>query len=808
MTSFVVELRSAARSLAHAPAMVISAVLCLALGIGGTTAVASAINRALLQQLPVRGADHLVAVHRITPQSGPQGTWPESPANYADLARESRTVDSLAAITFGTALVDLGSETVQASELLVTGNLFPMLGARAEAGRLITPDDDRTDAPLVAVLSDEFWRAKFGADAGVIGRTVDMDGKPTTIVGVTPPKFRIPHGSRVLQGDVWIPIRLSPEQLAQRGNNMLLMLGRLAAGATAATAQAELRGLFARLINQYAQLRGENLRVAPLLAESAKSVRQPLLLLFGAVCMVLLIAATNVAALLLARGVHRQREMALRTALGASRRHVVRPALVESLLISVLGTAVGFALAIVGVRTIGTLAAARMPQLAGLSVDARVVAFGVAIALVVTILCGAAPAWRNTTVDPQDVLRGGRGGGGREQHRALGALVVAEIALSLVLLIGAGLMLEAFGGLLNKDLGFETAHVLTLNVTVASARYADNSSVRRFLEPALDAMRGVPGVQAAGAINLIPYVNWGWNSNIRYEGMPADDPTRLPLVEQRSVTPGFFAVTGQRLMAGRLLGPGDGDNPKAQPVVVVNEALAKRDFKSANPVGRRFYFTDSSMATIVGVVSDIRNVGPFADPAPEMYWSFLQFGSGSSAFPIMIRTRGTPTAVVGAVRQTIRAADATAAISDVATMPDVIAESLGQPRFYLIMLGAFAGVALALTLAGLYGVLSYAVAQRTRELGIRAALGSPPERLVRLVALDGVSLVVFGVIIGFAASLAVTRVMVSILYGVSPTDWTTWTLAAASLLVPTVLATVVPALRASRADPVIAMRVE
>jgi ABC-type antimicrobial peptide transport system permease subunit len=214
------------------------------------------------------------------------------------------------------------------------------------------------------------------------------------------------------------------------------------------------------------------------------------------------------------------------------------------------------------------------------------------------------------------------------------------------------------------------------------------------------------------------------------------------------------------------------------------------------------------MATIVGVVSDIRNVGPFADPAPEMYWSFLQFGSGSSAFPIMIRTRGTPTAVVGAVRQTIRAADATAAISDVATMPDVIAESLGQPRFYLIMLGAFAGVALALTLAGLYGVLSYAVAQRTRELGIRAALGSPPERLVRLVALDGVSLVVFGVIIGFAASLAVTRVMVSILYGVSPTDWTTWTLAAASLLVPTVLATVVPALRASRADPVIAMRVE
>ena len=809
MTFLGAELRTAARSLANAPAMVISAVLCLALGIGATTAVASAINRALLQQLPVRGADRLVAVHRVTPQSGPQGTWPESPANYADLARETRTVDSLAAITFGTALVDLGSETVQASELLVTGNLFPMLGARAEAGRLIAPDDDRADAPLVAVLSDEFWRAKFGADAGIVGRRLDVDGKPTTIIGVTPPKFRIPHGSRILQGDVWIPIRLSPNQLAQRGNNMLLMLGRLATGATSAAAEAELRAMFARLVDQYPQLRGENLRVAPLLAESAKSVRQPLLLLFGAVCMVLLIAATNVAALLLARGVHRQREMAVRTALGASRRHIVRPALVEALLISGLGAAVGLALAVVGVRTIGTLAAARMPQLAGLSVDARVVAFGVALALVVTIACGAAPAWRNTTVDPQDALRGGRGGGsGREQHRALRALVVAEIALSLVLLIGAGLMLKAFAGLLSKDPGFETAHVLTLDVTVASARYANNSSVRRFLEPAIDAMRGVPGVEAAGAINLIPYVNWGWNSNIRYEGMPADDPTRLPLVEQRAVTPGFFGVTGQRLMAGRLLGAGDGDDPKAPPVVVVNEALAKRDFNGASPVGRRFYFTDSSMATIVGVVSDIRNVGPFADPAPEMYWSFLQFGSGGSAFPIMIRTRGAPTAVVGGVRQVIRATDPTAAVSDVARMPDVIAQSLGQPRFYLTMLGAFAGAALALTLAGLYGVLSYAVAQRTRELGIRAALGSSPERLVRLVALDGVSLVVLGVVIGFVASLMATRVMVSILYGVSPTDWTTWALAAASLLVPTVLATVVPALRASRADPVIAMRVE
>lgn len=809
MISFAAELRAAARSLARTPGLAVSAILCLALGVGGTTAVASAISRALLQVLPVGDAARLVAVHRITPQSGPNGAWPESPANYAELARDSRTVDSLSAVTFGTALVSLGSETVQASELLVTGTLFPMLGARAQLGRFITPADDRTDAPLVAVLSDEFWRAKFQGDRSIIGRTVDIDGTPATIIGVTPPRFRIPHDSRMLSGDVWIPIRFSPDRLAQRGNNMLLMLGRLAPGATVASAQSELRGIFARLVAQYPQLRGENLRVAPLVAENAKSVREPLLLLFGAVCMVLLIAATNVAALLLARGVHQQREMAVRTALGASRWRVMRPALLSSLLIATLGTIVGFGLAMIGVRTIGALAAARMPQVAGLTVDARVIAFGIAVALIVSVVCGAAPAWRSTTIDPQDALRGGRGGGaGREQHRALRTLVIGEIALSLVLLIGAGLMIKAFSMLLAKDPGFETADVLTLEATVASARYPANSAVRRFLDPTLDAVRTVSGVVSAGSINLVPYVNWGWNGNIRYEGVPGDDPTRLPLVEQRSATPGFFAVTRQRLIAGRLLGPGDDDSPKAPPVVVVNQALAKRDFKGGNPVGRRFYISDTSFATIVGEVSDIRNVGPVADPAPEMYWNYLQSNSGDSKFPIVIRTRGNPTDVVADVRKAIRSVDPTAAVSNVATMTDVIAQSLGRPRFYVMMLGAFAAVALALTLAGLYGVLSYAVAQRTRELGIRAALGSSPERLVRLVALEGVSLVVLGVVFGLAASFALTRVMVSILYGVSPIDTTTWAVAAISLIVPTLLATVVPARRASRADPVIAMRVE
>ncbi|HKT10180.1 MAG TPA: ABC transporter permease, partial [Gemmatimonadaceae bacterium] len=690
--------------------MALSAILCLGLGIGGTTAVASAISRALIQPLPMRDADRLVAVHRITPQTGPMGTWPESPGNYADLARESRTVESLSAISSGSALVNLGSETVQASEHFVTGGLFPMLGSRAELGRLIGPADDRLDAPLVAVLSDEFWREKFRAAPSIVGRTVDIDGKPATIIGVLPPKYRIPHGSNMLESDVWMPMRFTPQQLAMRGNNYLLMLGRLTSGATPASAQAELRKLFAPLVAQYANLQDENVRVAPLVAESASVVKGPLLLLFGAVCMVLLIAATNVAALLLARGVHRQREMAVRTALGATRWHVMRPAIAESLVIGALGAALGFGLAAIGVRTIGRLAAAQMPQLAGLGVDWRVIAFGVAVAIAVSLACGAAPAWRNTTIDPQDALRGGRGGGsGREQHRALRALAVFEIALSLVLLIGAGLMLRAFAGLLRKDPGFETAHVLTLSATVSSARYPNGTAVRRFLEPALDAVREVPGVQSAGGINLLPYVNWGWNSNIRYEGASAADPTRWPLVEIRVATPDFFTVTGQRLLDGRLLRPNDDDGKTTPQVVVVNQALAKRDFRGQNPVGRRFYTGDTTFATIVGVVSDIRNVGPVSDPAPEMYYTYLQAATGDSRFPLMIRTRGDPKDVIAAVRRAIVGIDPTAAVSEIATMPEIISQSLGRPRFFMTMLGAFAGVALALTIAGLYGVLSYAV---------------------------------------------------------------------------------------------------
>jgi len=806
--STLTEIRNAARALSRAPTVTISAVLCLALGIGATTAISSAVSRALLRPLPLRDADRLVAVHRTTPQSGPQGTWPESAPNYIDLARNAKQVEQLSVITPATALINLTSEAVQVSQLYVSGGLFGMVGARAEAGRLIGVDDDRLDVPLTAVISDAFWRAKLGGDPSVVGRSLVIDGEPTTIVGILPPDFRLPHGGNLFTADVWMPVRFTPQNLAQRRSNYLFMLGRLAPGATVQSAEAEMRGLFANLTATYPELRGENLRVAPLQSENLASIRTPLLLLLGAVCMVLLIAATNVAALLLARGVQRRRETAVRAALGATRWDTMRPALIESFLITLAGVVLGIGLAAGGVKTIGSLAAARMPQLAGLGLDLRVLAFALVLAIVVAIVCGAVPAWRSGSVDPQDALRGGRGGGsGREHHRALEGLVVLEICLSLVLLIGAGLVLKGFAQLVRKDPGFDPTDILTLRVTASAARYPNGTSVKLMLDPSLAAIRAVPGVEDAASISLIPYVNWGNNSNVRYEGMPGDDPTRLPLVEERRVTPSFFSVTRQRLLSGRLLTDADDDRPQAPPVVVVNEALAKRDFHGKDPVGKRFYISDTSFATIVGVVSDIRNAGPIADPQPEMYWTYKQGGYGSS-FPLMIRVAGDPTSVVAGVRAALHGVDPSAAISSVHSMPEVIATSLGRPRFYFSLLGSFAAIAILLALAGLYGVLSYAVAQRTREIGIRAALGSPRSAILRLITGHGMRLVAGGIVLGLLAGAGLTRLMVFMLYGVSPLDAMTWIAAAVLMLAAGVAASVVPARRAARVDPLVAIQAD
>ena len=811
--SGLTELRGALRGLRRSPTIAVSAVVCIALGLGATAAISSAVDRALVQRLPFRDPERIVTVYRTTPHFD---TGPWAPLNSADLARLSRGIPQLSAIASNTALLSLPGDAVRVTTKRATGNLFPMLGVMALRGRLLLPeDDDRGRAP-VAVLSEELWRERFGGDPGIVGRTIRLDGSAHTVVGILPRRFGVPHGAQVARGQVWVPMRFADDETDQRRNNYLLVLGRLADGTSPSTAEAELVRLFDGIAEANPDLRGEGLRVLPLQAEGARAVRAPLLLLLAAAAIVLLIAATNVASLLLARGVQRGREVAIRTALGGTRAQVMRPAMLETLLLTALGLGLGILLAWAAVRSIGDMAAQRMPQLAGLAVNFRIVGFALGLAVLVALVAGAVPAWRGSAADPLDALRGGRGGGtGRAQHRLLGALVVAEVALSLVLLIGAGLVLRGFAGLLRQEPGFDAERILTLQATVSGDRYPAGAAVRRFLEPALAAVRRVPGVEEAAAISLLPYENWGWNFNIRYEGQSPADPTRLPLVEFRIVTPEFFRVTGQRLVDGRLLGPADGERPGAPVSVVANESLARRDFGGASPVGKRYYLDDTTFATIVGVVSDIRNVGPYDTPKPEVYHAFRESGDGWSSFPIMVRVRDggagnrlRPAAVAGAVSAAIRSVDPEGAVTSVRPMPEVIAESVGRPRFYLTLLGTFGAVALALAVAGIYGVLSYAVAQRTREFGIRTALGSTAHDILGLVTRQAMMLVGIGIGLGLVGGLAATKLLGSLLYGVSPLDAPAWISATLTLALAGLAAALLPAWRAARADPVVALRAE
>jgi len=801
--SFWSQLRLGVRGLRRAPTLTLAAVACLGLGIGSSTAIYSAVHSALLEPLPFARPDGLVTVFRTTPQfvSGPF-----APANFVDLRDRTTSLDGLAAVTGGTALLHGLAEPLRVSRNQTSGDLFRILGVRPVRGRLLQEADDDPAGPPVAVLAYEFWQDRLGGDPAAVGQTLRLDGEAHTVVGILPPDFAVPQGSVRQEADVWVPLRLAPDQAAQRRSNFLMLTGRLKPGLTVEAADVELRQVMDGIVEENPVLRGEQLRVVSMHRESVEAVRRPLLLLLGATGLVLLIAAANVASLLLARGVGRREELAVRAVLGAGRRRLLGPVIVESALLTAAGAAVAIALAWGGVRIIATLVPTRLPQLEGLGLNGAVLGFALLLAAAVAAVCAIAPAWQTADTDPQDALRaGGRSGTGGRSHGWLRALVASEVALSLVLMLGAGLVMRGFRDLVSEDPGFDPEGLLTLTVNVDPDRYRESSSVERFLRPALERIRAIPGVLDAGAINLIPYQRWGNNFNIRYEGQDGSDPTRLPLVESRLATPGFFATLGQSVVRGRLFSEEDG--PSDPLVVVVNEALVERDFPGEDPIGKRFHLGDTTFATIVGVVRDIKNVGPEQDPRPEAYQSFEQWGWNSlTLYPLMIRVSADPSSFAGGVIAAIREVDPTAAVSDVRPMTEIMARSVGRARFYLALLGIFAGVALLLAAAGLYGVMSYAVARRTRELGIRAALGSSPVRTTVMMLRQGLGLVAIGAGVGLLAGVGLTRLLGSLLYGVSPLDALTWVAVPIVLIGVALLAVLLPARRASRVAPMVAMR--
>ncbi|HXB27193.1 MAG TPA: ABC transporter permease [Gemmatimonadaceae bacterium] len=797
---------SAIRRLRRAPTVAVCAVLCLALGLGATIAIASAINQALLRPLPFRDPGRLVTVYRTEPTCD---NCPFSAPKYLDLARGSRQIQMLAATAFQTKLLSVATEASQVRAYRITGNMFPMLGVRPFRGRLIDVGDDSVSRENVVVMSYELWHDRFVGDPTLVGRTIRLDGVPHTVIGIAPAGFHIPHGNQNLEADLWLPMRFTTDERASRGHNFLKVQGRLAPDATVANATSDIRSLMDQMIALYPHMKGESAFATPLQADSVRLVRTPLLLIFGAVCAVLLIAAANVGSLLLARGVNRRREMAVRSAIGASRWDLMQPVIAESAVLAGLGGVLGIGLAWLAVRTIGSLAGAQVPQLVGLGIEIRVMLFAILLSTVVALICGMLPAWHSASVDPQDALRGGRGGGsGLTQQRLLAGLVVGEVALSLTLLIAASLVLRGFERLVSRDPGFDPSRLLSLTAVISPDRYASGEPIRRFLSPALGAIERIPGVQGAGAISAMPYQEWGDNSTYRYEGTP-DDPEHEPVMEDRDASPDFFRATGQQLIAGRLLRADDDNRPDVPLVVVVNRALARRDFPNGDALGKRFYWGPTRMATIVGVVSDIANFGPVDPPHPEVYWSYAQTNNDETVFPILVRiARGDPASVAPAVREAIRSVDPAAAVADVKPMAQRIGRSVGAPRFYLSLIVTFAIVAIVLAVAGLYGVMSYTVAQRTREMGIRSALGSTSGRTLRLVAEQGMRIVGLGLVLGVLGGALVTRALESLLYGVSRADPITWVGATAALAIAGLVASLVPATRATLVDPVTAIRTD
>jgi predicted permease len=748
--------------------------------------------------------ERLVSVFRSLPASS---TLPWSAPNFIDIAGEPSAV-GLAAFASTSRLVALGDRFEPGFVIRATGQFFNLLRTRAVHGRVLLPSDDDLSAPAVVVVSHEYWRSHLGGSPAIIGTTVRLDGEPHQVVGVLPPNFRITNGGTVYSGELWVPMRFSASERNQRTSNWLRVFARLAPSSTPEGLQVALTRRFAPVLAANPDLAGHGIAVTPLIADAGNQLRRPLGLLIVGTVAVLAIAVINVSSLLLARGIRRQPELAVRSALGASRWEVMRPVFAEGAVIALLGCLAGLGLALAAIKGIAVLGSARIVQLTYVNLDVRTVLVALATALIAAIAGTAAPAWRAARALPADVLRGGRSAGSRRQNRTLAMLVVIEGALAMALLISAGLVMKGFVRLTRNDPGFQSSGLLTMRVRVAPTDFPAERAAVDFLPRALRAVEAVPGVEAAGAISQLMYAEWGWNMWIRYEGRPEVPPIERPLVETRNVTPGFFAATGQRLVAGRLLDEREmlpGDSVQR---VVVNQALARRDFADSNAVGRRIY-NGKRWIEIVGVVGDVRNFGPLAEPRPEVYWTFAQRFPAATGYYFVIRTQhNDPMMVAGSVERALRSVYPGVAISRVQPMTELMSSSIGWPRFVFALFAALAVVALVLALAGLFGILSYTVEQQQRECALRSALGASPSTVRALIF--GRAGRIIGVSLGAGLALAwmVTRTLASLLYGVEPLDVSVWVIAVLTMLAAGLAAAVGPAVRASRVSPMTVLRAE
>jgi putative ABC transport system permease protein len=793
------DVRFAVRTLRKDPSFSLVALVALALGIGANTAIFSVVQAVLLRPLPYPSPAELVQLN----ERGLTGTVSSiSAPNFRDWKARNRTFDAMAAYTTASLTVTGVGDPRQVPTGFVDPDLFRVLGVTPALGRAFTAADAQFGAPHLAVLTDGLWRAQFGADPGVIGRTVSLDAVPHEIVGVMPPGFGFPADAQVL-----VPLVFSPRQLEdqQRGAHYLDAIGRLAPGATVAQASDDLGAIEAALAKQFKPVEGYSVAVEPMLDSMTSGVRRPLVLLLGAVGFVLLIACVNVSNLLLARSTTRRAEIAVRTALGATRWQIVRQMLIESVMLSLLGGGAALMLAAWGVRGLSLLLPEDLPRGESIAIDGVVLAFSFAVSVVAGLVFGAVPAVYSSRLDLSSYLKDARRDGGTAggRRRVRGVLVSVEIALALVLLAGAGLVLRSFGRLTAVNPGFDPSNLLAVTMTIPEARYPDFGARARFYREYVDALGAQPGVVAAGAVMLPPLSSSGFVGTFTIVGRPPVDG----VLQVRAATAGYLEALRVPLVRGRRLTPADREG--TAPVAVITEAAARRFWPGEDPIGKRIRIhvglgVREPQREIVGIVGDVSTKALDVAPAPAVYLPHGQYGA--EFMTVFVRTAGDPAAEIPVVRAQLARLDPEVAVSRIQTGEALVAASVGQPRFRMRLLALFALVALLLAAVGVYGVMSFAVTQRRSELALRMALGAGRDRILRMVLVQGLVPVAIGIASGLVAAAGATRLLKGLLYETSSFDPLTFVVVALVLLGVGAAACYVPARRATSVDPLVSLR--
>jgi putative ABC transport system permease protein len=789
--------RYALRSLRRSPGFTIVALLTFALGIGATTAVFSVVSGILLRPLPFAAPDRLASI------------WPTSTISNGELEylqQHTKTFAAVAAFSPGWGVALTGSgEPRQLDAARVSTNFFQVIGARPEIGRVFADGESLPGAWNVTVLSHALWLSQFGGDPAVVGRVVDMDGVPSLIIGVMPARFEAFQRGV----DAWLPLQIdrsSPFYTGQTAHGF----GRLAPGASFSAATAEVATLAPqmRATFNYTQEYGIGGTVVPLHDLLVGNVRQSLLVLLGAVAFVLLIAGANVGNLMLVHATGRQRELAVRRALGASRGQIARQMLVQSLIVALAGGVIGTIVGVAGVRGLKAILPQSLPLLSSVSVDGRVLFVSAFITVGIGLLFGIAPAMTATRVDPEGALRvSAAGGSNRAGNATRRTLVVVEIALAMVLVIGAGLMTQSLWRLSRLDLGFDPRAVVSFRIQPSSGQVNGPEQVRVYFDEMFRRIAALPGVERVGGAQHLPLSGFNWNASLDIERSPIASTATHPSVVWRSVAGDYFDAMRIALRQGRLFTAAD--NRDAPAVVVINEAMAKHYWSGRSPIGERIRAGNASRkdwATIVGVVGSVRFASPGTPPSDEIYRPNTQ--QGLVFMHVVVRAKGDvdPLVLMPSIRGAVRSLDTTVPIAEVRSLGDLYAASTATPRTIALLLLAFAGVGLVLGAVGIYGVISYAVGQRTRELGIRLALGAIEGRIVTLVVGEGARMAGVGIIIGAIGGAIAARSLRTLVFGVTTTDAATYVAVAALLSIVALAAAYIPARRASRVDPLVALR--